>query len=316
MDHHWSFKLPDANAALPAGSFRYFERAIECLAPRATLHRDYGEGSQPCCCSGCAGDLIQTLAVEYNTNRLLNNNAPRIKHILAQAELVRSSAEQLMKALLGLDDFSRQAFQKFGDSNAVCDLPLYAGYFKGDEDPDPGPDHESEWISNLVGLQRAATNVSREVKRSRGIEQNETADKGGKTNLFIEKNGSPDRNLVIAGWYIYEQFKPRQAKGSEDGPFHDFLKWIIRYAVGESPSTSLGVWIKELASPLRVKCEILNTHSAASKELKALSASSSVEDFSRRRHQLHSQIDVAMKELEKADLAIDRIRLGKKAGQK
>src|SRR5258705_5890271 len=53
-----------------------------------------------------------TLFRSYNSNRLLNKEAPRVKHVIRQAELVRRNADQLLKAVLALDDYSRQALDR------------------------------------------------------------------------------------------------------------------------------------------------------------------------------------------------------------
>jgi hypothetical protein len=313
MPNHWSFKLPDLDAALPVGQFAQFERAVDCLAPITTLHREFAHQFRVCVCVRCASDGIQKLAVDYNSNRLLNKEAPRVKHVIHQAEVVRRSADQLLKAVLALDDYSRQAFQQHGKSNAVCDLPLYAGYFRSDPDPDPGPDSDCLWVSNLLDLIDAAGRVSDNVKRSRGVNQHERADKGGRTNLFKEEHGSPDRNLVWAGWHLYEQFKPDQAKGTEHGPFHEFLKLVVRYATGKNSSPSLGPWIKVLASPLRQRYEILRRYFAAEDELKSFERTPSEEGASARREHLHRQSQAASQELEKITLILKLVGPGKKA---
>src|SRR6476660_960874 len=110
----WSFRLPNADAALPTGSFACFEQAVACLSPISSMHRDSidAEGrrlfsdrplgvtsefrpsvSPPpnvgnCTCIKCAADQVQRLAVQYNEDRLLNQDAPRAKHVLRQADTV------------------------------------------------------------------------------------------------------------------------------------------------------------------------------------------------------------------------------------
>jgi hypothetical protein len=102
---HWSFKLANADAALPAGSFAHFEQAMQCLGPISSLHQELDPRQwRRCVCIKCAGEQIQRLAVEYNENRLLNRDAPRAKHVVDRANLIHRRADQLLKAILGMDD--------------------------------------------------------------------------------------------------------------------------------------------------------------------------------------------------------------------
>ena len=312
---HWSFKLANADAALPVGSFEHFEQALHCLGPISSLHQELDPADwRHCVCIRCAGDEIQRLAVEYNENRILNRDAPRAKHVVNQAHLIQRSAEQLLDAILGMDDYCRKAFRDYGHHNEVGDLPVYAGYFD-DGLPDPEDDSGSLWVQNLLGLRNAAMRVSTTFKQRRGAKQYEPADKGGNTNLFKENFGSPDRNLVIAGWRTFEKFRPKQAKGTEHGAFHEFLKHVFEYATGLDPEeySSLSSWMKALASLLRQKDDMFDKYIAAEAELRFLKADP-VADISRQREVAY-QMSVVSADLEDINLLLKEARPGKKSTQ-
>lgn len=311
----WSFKLaPDA--ALPVGPFEHFEQALRCLGPISSLHQELDpHGWRRCLCIKCACDEIQRLAAEYNELRLLNDEAPRAKHIVERADAVYRGADQLVRAILDLDDYSRKAFQDFGTSSAVTDLPVYAGFFDdGFPDP-PGSSDESLWVENLVALRNAAKRVSAAFKTSRGTAPNEPADKGGNTNLFKESFGSPDRSLVYAGWRIFERFRPKHARGTEHGAFHDFLKHVFEYATGldAEDHSSLSTWMKTLAGLLRQEDEISDRLIAAEVELETLEIEPGA--VSSRREDLEQQIAVARDDLNLLRSKIKEARSGKKSGK-
>jgi hypothetical protein len=248
---HWSFKLSNPDAALPRGSFYHHERAEEYLRPISSLHREEKTQSNKCVCFRCAGSGIQTLAVTYNSNNILNRNAPRAKDVVLQVEAVRDCAQELLTVILSLDDYARNAFYKFGGSGSL-DLPIHAGCLNDYMEEDP-KDSECEWVRNLDALIDAANATSRGFKRSRGAGSGQLIDRGGNTNLYKQDSQSPDFNLVVDGWRLFERFRPNEAKGTEGGSFHLFLQCIYEYATGLEGEqySGLSTWIKVLAGPLR-----------------------------------------------------------------
>jgi hypothetical protein len=315
----WSFKLSDSDAALPAGPFECFEQAIGCLAPISTMHQELDSARWRCClCVRCASDEVQRLAIEYNQNTLLTQNAPRAKNVIDCANEIERLADQLRCAILKMDDYSRKAFLDYGGYAATRDLPAYAGYlddFPREEDEagiefDEGPVAES-----LRELRDGAKRVSAAFRESRGVGRYEPADKGGNTNLFKEGFGSADRNLVVAGWKVYERFKPKQAKGTENGSFHEFLKNVFEYATGLDPEdhSSLASWLKAQASLLRQREELFETYITAESDLRYLEMVSDVSHF--RKAQLVSVMASMTVQLDSINSALAEVKLGKKAAK-
>jgi hypothetical protein len=151
---HWSFRLANGEMALPVGT-KHFKAAERCLDARTLLHYEIGPELRACACVACAGDAIQKLAVEYNTNRLLNEAAPRSKDVQNEIDAVLGAAEALLKALLGMNDYSRKAFAPYANR---LDLPVYLGYFDKEADPpahDLYSDLDSELIKNLIAVRNA-----------------------------------------------------------------------------------------------------------------------------------------------------------------
>jgi hypothetical protein len=313
----WSFKLPDRDAALPAGPFECFEQAIGGLAPISTMHQELDSARwRWCLCVRCASDEVQRLAIEYNQNRLLAQNAPRTKTVIDCANEIERLADQLRCAILKMDDYSRKAFLDYGGYAATRDLPAYAGYlndFPRDEDEDGIEFDEGPVAESLRDLRDGARRVSAAFRKSRGVGRHEPADKGGNTNLFKEGFGSPDRNLVIGGWKIYERFKPKQAKGTENGDFHEFLKNVFEYATGLDPEdhSSLASWLKALASLLRQRDELLETYIAAESDLRYLEMVSDVSRIGKER--FIRVMASATDQLESINSALAEVKLGKKA---
>ncbi len=317
----WSFKLPRAEAALPAGPFESFEQAVQSLRPISTMHRlsEFGE-RQHCACVSCAGNEVQRLAIEFNQNKLLERDAPRAKHVVDRANLIAECADQLLKAIKSTDDYTRKAFVEYGRYNSVQDLPVYSGYFDHVEDDDDYPDpadsdSESLWIQNLLELRQGARLVAAEFKKSRGAERSAPIDKGGRTNLFKEGVGTPDRNLVISGWSVFETFQYKQAKGTEHGAFHGFLKHVFKYATGRSSErhSSIGSWVKALASLLRQRDDVSERYLSAEMLYQMLGSDPDPSPLTRQKLAL-----AMMEATDKREILNNRIRqtkLSKKAPQ-
>jgi hypothetical protein len=313
---HWSFKLADPSAALPVG-IEHFEFAVQCLRPMTLAHQQIDREFRFCACAKCAGDAIQKLAFDYNTNRLLNAGAPRAKDVLNRIEMVRLAAAELLKVLFELDDYSRKAFHDFYGNYHSLDIPLYAGYFDKDELSDSESelysDLDAELIKAISEVRDAARIVSVKYKQSRKGHQQPFADRGGNTNLFKEEHGSPDHNLVRDGWTIFERFQPGKARGTENGAFHEFLKHVFGYATGQDPEnySGLSVGVKLLAVPLRQRQEIINQGIAVEREMNALEIMnpdqvSAADELSRQRK-------IAQEEVERIERALRQVRSGKKA---
>jgi hypothetical protein len=307
---HWSFKLTNPAVALPLGT-EHFKAAERCLDARTLFHHEIGPDLRACACVACAGDAIQKLAVEYNTNRLLNEGAPRSKDVQNEFNAVLEASDKLLKALLGMNDYSRKAFEPY---SANLDLPVYLGYFDDEADPpsyDAYSDFDSEFVRNLVAVRNAAEVACAEYKERR--EKPTFADRGGNTNLFKEEHGSPDSNLVRNGWIVFETFQPGKARGTViNGAFHEFLGHVYGYATGQDPENYSGLdgWIKALAGLLRQRQDCLGEEIALAREMRALEAINPDHPFAA--SDLRSRLDVVGQKLKKIERAIQDARQGKK----
>jgi hypothetical protein len=306
---HWSFKLTNPEVALPLGT-DHFKAAEQCLEARTLSHHEIGPELRACACVACAGGAIQKLAVEYNTNRLLNEGAPRSKDVQSDIDSVLGAAEGLLKALLSMNDYSRKAFQSHAKN---LDLPVYLGYFDDEGDPpsyDSYSDFDSEFVKELVALCSAAKVASAEYKERR--EKPTSADRGGNTNLYKDEHGSPDANLVKNGWIVFETFQPGKASGTVvNGALHEFLGHVYGYATGKEPENYSGLdgWIKALAGLLRQRQDCLGEEIALAREMRALEAIDPDQDVITG---LRSRLDVVRKKLKKIERDIQVARQGRK----
>ena len=306
----WSFRLADPESALPVAT-EHFVAAEQCLNARLLSHQEIGPDLRACACVGCAGDAIQKLAVEYNTNRLLKEGAPRSKDVQKQIEAVREGADALLKAVLGMDDYTRKVFAPYA---SFLDFPVYVGYFDNDADPPPHDsysDFDSELVKNLVAICDAASVASADYQELRKAPA--LLDRGGATNLFMREHGSPDSNLVRDGWIVFETFQPGKASGTTtNGAFHDFLGHVYGYATGKDPEnySGLAVWVKTLAPLLRQRQDCLGEEIALQRETRALQA---IDPERASASDLNARLTAVRQELDKIERAIQETRPGKRA---
>src|SRR5262249_31377723 len=125
------------------------------------------------------------------------------------------------------------------------------------------------WAKDLGGLAEAARAAAIGFKASRCDHKRGSVDPGGNTNLFKEQC-HPERTLVIDGWELFERFRPNEARGTENGVFHEFLKDVVGYATGEDTEerSSISSWMKVLAALLRNREIALAKIHVAERDLK------------------------------------------------
>lgn len=307
FSERWTFKPIDAEVSLPSGEFARLEQALILLDAKSSMHR---EPVEACTCIRCASDHIQRLAVDYNRCNYLSKSAPRAKHVIVQAELIADLTNQLLDAIFRMDDYSRKAFIDLG---RCMDFPAYRGWAEDHDYPDDGADADSLIVQTLRQLLTASQKVSDEFKKQRGVARNQQTDRGGNTNLYKEIHGSADRNLVIEGWAVFARFRPKQAKGTTFGIFHEFLKAVFQYATGLDPesNTSIESWMKGLASSLRKRDELIEEQAAAVAELQWLESHAVANRDDRTR--LNGAIKMLLTEVRHIESKIESFRLGKKA---
>jgi hypothetical protein len=269
-------------------------------------HHNIGPELRACTCVACAGNAIQKLAVEYNTNRLLNEGAPRSTDVQAEIDTVLSATEALLKAIMRMNDYTRKAFGRHSH------LPAYLGAFDNEADPPAYAtysDFDYELIKDLVNVRDDAAAVSAKYRK-----RSSSLDRGGNTNLFKEEHGSPDSNLVKNGWIVFETFQPGKATGTTtNGAFHEFLGHVYGYATGKDPEdySGLAVWIKTLAVLLRRRQDCIGEAIAVEREIGELEAIDP--DQASRESELYCRRKLVRQKLEKIERNIQLARPGKKA---
>jgi hypothetical protein len=94
-------------------------------------------------------------------------------------------------------------------------------------------------------------------------------DRGGRTNLYKDLHISPEYQLVTQGWYLFDFFKPGQAKGSLNNGFPIFLQYVYEFATGEGANEegapALLNKIKQMIAHLRALKPIRERVDAAEK---------------------------------------------------
>jgi hypothetical protein len=200
-----------------------------------------------------ACDRVYALAQSYRSRVILNNGAPRRKDFLEKLDKLEQVAGELARLVSGLDDMAIHYIQTAGSG-----ITGHREYFptavmkEADVDglPQVGEDSRTcAWVRRLSALSQYVNATRTTFLISKNVESgDEPADKGGNTSLYKEIYGPPNWYLVQEGWHIYDLFKPDQATGHVDGPFHGFLKHVFEFATGLEPEehSKLAFWLKKL----------------------------------------------------------------------
>jgi hypothetical protein len=193
-------------------------------------------------CEEEATRLVNKLAELYNLARYNSADAPRVKQILDNLDLISKRADSLKEVLMSLDDLTIVGLRRIGTSGdkathrlaltADADglLPLHDRLL-ADSEP------ESTWTKRLGALSQLARETQADVVGVSG------PDKGGNTNALTNIIGSPNEFLAREGLAVFDAFATCPGTGYEGGPFHSFISDTFEYAMGiegESGASLIG----------------------------------------------------------------------------
>jgi hypothetical protein len=220
-------------------------------------------------------EKINNLVAGYLQQLERSKGAPRLKDAVQNFEALHMLAGLLAATLEDLDDFTRSYLHNAGSGIAMymefttppmAKAAKIAGLPKsGEEEP---RDRAESWVAQLRALQEYIEFSSRNLAVSKGIADLSRPDKGGSTDLYKHLYGTPQWNLVTGGRFVFEMFKPRQAKGTEGGAFHLFLQDIFEFATGKDPEEdgTLLPFLKSVPAVYRRMDELSAVESALIRE--------------------------------------------------
>jgi hypothetical protein len=241
----WSFRVADRAAVQPKGLLIYRDNAVQLLNARKVTSKAPHLSTKGCNCTNCAAKEVTKIAEIYNRNTLLCEDAPRATGVTEKLKDVQRNARRLLRSISGLDDYSLMLITQF-DETGLFNADVTRFFHRTGARVQPVGNRS--WIQNLEALDRASEEAIGDFATWR------PEHKGGDTNLFKQLNHSPDRNLVVSGWEVFDAFRPGEANGTiVKGCFHDFVGQVYCYATKCAPEehSTLGAWVKALAVPLR-----------------------------------------------------------------
>jgi hypothetical protein len=253
---NWSRVVPKSRSA-PKGGRDALERAKMQLAPFDQHKSSYSP--YLCLCEECIESRIIDLAIGYNSQKLLIENAPRVKEVLKNLERISTVATDLADALVGMDNVSREYLWEISEPDVnqgiinphqAAAVVLQLPRPKTEREPaSDGP-----LVESLQALAQQAKSRSRELPGLNG--RSNVVDKGGNTNIIKREIGSPAAHLVQWSWYVFEECRPGTATASDNGPLVAFVNFVHEYATGVPDENSTVLhWVKKLAKHLR-SCDL------------------------------------------------------------
>ena len=221
-----SFRLAQEDVE-PCGGAEPLEAALKCLGP-------FGGGKiGPSVADDkeFAEHEIFEIARSYNWHRLLSAQSPRSKVVKKSLdELIRGTAAAF-RAIQGLDDYARFMFGTCADHPSFSKLHSEANGKALPQCSYSGvSDRASPWLIQLNALHQLALQQRELFQMMVG------EDRGGRSNLHKDLYISPEHQLIERGWYLFDFFKPGQAKGTLNNSFIIFLQSIFEYATGQGAS--------------------------------------------------------------------------------
>jgi hypothetical protein len=254
-----------------------------------------------------AFERVHYLAVQFNQIESRNEEAPRVKTIVAHLNELEERVGELARFIETVDDFTFHLLQTAGSGN-----PIYPEFFPTDLRkeadveglPKPGRAPSGvncRWLQRLSSLSQYAAQTRATFLLSKGIEDPDSPDKGGNANLHKDLYGAGRRQLVHEGWHLYETFKPGEAKGTEGSQFHSFLQDIFEYATGLEPEkhSKLMPWIKKLCKINRETKRLREQQNDLADELNMLSPTQANAAREAKIHQEHAELSARLFELDR-----------------
>jgi hypothetical protein len=271
MKNRCSTQTP-AEEFRPRGSVKTAEKAVAYLGPfDEQVERQAPWNNEPTRCTArLARELVDALAESFLIDEYMNRNAPRRSEVARELIEFKDSIETLFARLQSLDDFTliqlhrtagnplRLPIDHIVKEADVADLPL----------PGQHDRNSSQWVRSLGALAILARHSLQAYSQGSTV-----VDKGGDTNAYTSEWGSSRCALVSRGWIIFDFFKPGQAKGTEYGPFHEFLNKVFQYATGMNGEkhAKLIFWIKRLCKKNNRGCKLRQRFEELEAERKTLS---------------------------------------------
>ncbi|PDT73063.1 hypothetical protein CO675_32185 [Bradyrhizobium sp. C9] len=166
-------------------------------------------------------------------------------------EEVAAKSRQLASLLSSLDDYSREWLLKPRPPAAGGPDPrLLHRKARASELPPPSlvANGDGEFVAQLKALTEYARLMAQEFEMWSLLNTPfPIKDRGGNTNIVTQWHGTPSERLVIGAYHIYDDFRPAEARKTEDGSFHRFVNQVFLYSTGtRKGQSSLYIQIKRL----------------------------------------------------------------------
>jgi len=262
--------LPDA--IKPLGPFR-FQTDAEALAAGA----EYVDGKTRFPISAeAAPRLVTGIALRFNTDAYFDARAPRIKDIYSELSELSDAINKLSSRLGILNDVTLHELRAREDMALFYGEEVIPNMNLALTNELPRPENETcapetqTWQDRLAALSRHTEFTKRRLRWERERQGRSASDKGGATNMLKTALGPPKWGLVIDCLTIFDAFKPGEATGHGEGPFHDFVAEVFEFATGKESSTAgVAEWVKRLVPPYhqlkRVQAEISDIFASMAK---------------------------------------------------
>lgn len=240
-----SFRLAQQDVE-PRGGSEALQAAKECLGPfvGGKIGQSVPEDEEH------AEHQIFEIARSYNWHRLLNSKSPWSMVVKKSLDDFITGTAVAFRAMQGLDDYARFMFEVCADHPSFSKLHAKA---KGKGLPlcsfSGRSDRVSPWLIQLNALNQLARQQRALIDMIAG------EDRGGRSSLYKDLHISPEHQLIEQGWYLFELFKPGQAKGTLNNQFLIFLQNVYEYATAkganEEGAPALLNKIKQMIGHLR-----------------------------------------------------------------
>jgi cell division protein FtsB len=210
------------------GPTRALDEAIAFLAPQTTEDHEF------------AVERVTRLACLFYCWLHAEKSSPRVSVVRAEVAKLAADVQRLSDTFNSLDDSTYSELAKTGLAEPHKSF-LTAGFSEYFSDAD---DFKNDWTSRLDALSEAIA-----LKLAK-FDEIYPRDVGGRNNLMHYSMGSAKWNLVYRARYIFDDFRPGVATGTEGGEFHEFVKRIFELATNKEPEehSKLQDWVKRICT--------------------------------------------------------------------
>jgi hypothetical protein len=224
----WSAAAPE-DVTKPKGARICAQRAVDILLTYSRTAESEVE----------AWSVVDEFARNLNRRIAVENEAPRIGQITERADKILSMTVELHDFLKSSDAATLFVIRSGGHDSGILQEAVQ---FKHG----PTIEHVVETLRQFAsGLH---VNVASFVDRFPN-------DKGGNTNYYKRIAGAARLQLVQDSIFVFDRFRPEEAKGTEGGIFHQFLMAIFEYATGLDPEShsKLLRYLKDVTKAYRLR---------------------------------------------------------------